>query len=858
MSGADTFRGISFQAAFSVELALEVLEGEAEVLLLEGTEDVIDARLQDASGAAAKDIQAKTKAEPYVWEPGEVMVVIQRWSVANITDTTRFDFVSDGSLGPTVTSTVVPLLRRASQDALTSDDKKFLAKYEVTASPQILGRVSLRSRQPDARTLLERAVLRVIRLRELTDPVDTVEAETIVLRLFQETTLRSGEQQPEQRTLSRVELAEIVGVSLDELDTLEPWSAAERDRYLESVAQAEQDPAWALLDLVPGQRPPALAFVLPRHEEEARVIMSASALLEVADDILVCGPAGAGKTTTLSQLQGAAVEAGLFPISLRIDNYVSGSLRRLLKAELERHAGRRLPPAAVGTVLDEGNTVVLVDGAGELVPERRAAAVEDLVALRKGHGDGARFILAARDPTSLARAGLAPYDLQGLDWQRRRTIAASLLNDYDEAETDALVREIEKDLSGIVDNPLLFVMAVGLRARGVQAQTRSEVFDGFIVGLQQRTEGAHLSDAALATVRVASHELRLAGLYSADRWWWLEQATSTRASLIEEGTFSESTPAADELVDEVLALGLLRSRSEGAIGLLHDLFADYFAAEAVRHGLRELPEGPPDGLEDAIVFLAERDALDPQAQLRVCALPIAAIKAADILPTSHVEAETTEAMLGVLRQALGSEVTERIDGTRLRIFGTDRRWAGLGPEGDLDAAEFARAAAVTTIVGDSATALSVAVDLWLGCVRLGLARQPGKPFRAARDTADLVALIEEVVEARVRTFEALLRAIVPGLADRVRAEVGPMGIAGFLQPPQTSDSLEGDITRSEHLLLYTPSDGVNVQILSEGESPDVEVRSRAIAETWVYGSATEDAVKEIRTALETIMPRFNA
>src|SRR4051794_1088142 len=110
MAGPDTFRGISFQAAFSVELALEVLEGEAEVLLLEGTEDVIDARLKAAGGVAVKDIQAKTKAEPYVWEPAEVMTVIQRWSAADITDTTHFDFVSDGSLGPTVTSTVVPLL----------------------------------------------------------------------------------------------------------------------------------------------------------------------------------------------------------------------------------------------------------------------------------------------------------------------------------------------------------------------------------------------------------------------------------------------------------------------------------------------------------------------------------------------------------------------------------------------------------------------------------------------------------------------------------------------------------------------------------------------------------------------------
>src|SRR5947208_824744 len=102
MAGADTFRGISFQAAFSVELALDVLEGRAETLLLEGTEDVIDARLIDVAEAPLKDVQAKTKAEPYVWEPAEIMLVIRRWAAADIAVGTRFEFVTDGSLGPTV------------------------------------------------------------------------------------------------------------------------------------------------------------------------------------------------------------------------------------------------------------------------------------------------------------------------------------------------------------------------------------------------------------------------------------------------------------------------------------------------------------------------------------------------------------------------------------------------------------------------------------------------------------------------------------------------------------------------------------------------------------------------------------
>jgi hypothetical protein len=763
MAGVDAFRGITFQAAFCVELALDLLEGEAEVLLLEGTEDVIDARLSDPVGEAIKDIQAKTKVEPYSWEPADILAVIRRWAAADITDATRFEFVTDSSFGPTVNDTIKPLLLRAGEDALTVEDEAYLAKHNIAFPAGVLGRISLRSRQPDARTILERAVLRVLRVRELVQPVSTEEAETIVLHLFKETSLRSGEGEPTARTLSRNDAALIVGVSLDDLDSIEAWSQHAREAYLKRVAEIEDDPAWALLDLIRGDRPPALAFVLARRQDDAGFAMPSVSLLEHGEDALLCGPAGAGKTTTLAQLRGAALEAGLLPVAIRIDNYVSGSLPRLLRAELERHVRRRLPPTAVGAVLDAGDAVVLLDGVGELVPERRAAALEDLIALRDSHGNTARFILAARDPTALARGGLTVFDLQGLDEERRRTIAKSLLEESDDEAVEVLVRDIESDLPGVVDNPLLFVMAVGLRTRGVDARTRPDVFDGFVGGLQRRREGVALSDAALAAVRAASYALRSSGLYSADRWWWLEQVARVRTSLLDGGMLSKETPAADALVDELLAVGLLRARSEGAVGLLHDLFSDYFASEAVRHGLCEIPADMAEGLTEAVVFLAERDALDVRTQVRACRHPIAAARVADALPAAELNRDSVGAMFDVLQVSLGSTITESLAGTELRIYGEERRWAGLGPAGAADAQSFAERAEIAIVVSGEASSLSVAVDLWLACIRLALReRVPGKPFRRAKDTADLVVLIGEVVEARVEQVDALLKSILPG------------------------------------------------------------------------------------------------
>src|SRR4051794_1768543 len=131
MAGADTFRGCSFQAAYSVGLALDVLDGMAGLLVLEGDEDIVDAALKTAAGETLTATQAKTKVEPYVWAPKEIASVIGSWIESGPSTRARFEFVTDGSLGPAATNKLVPALRHISEDSLTADDAEYVKSLDL-------------------------------------------------------------------------------------------------------------------------------------------------------------------------------------------------------------------------------------------------------------------------------------------------------------------------------------------------------------------------------------------------------------------------------------------------------------------------------------------------------------------------------------------------------------------------------------------------------------------------------------------------------------------------------------------------------------------------------------------------------
>lgn len=853
MAGSDTFRGCSFQAAFCVSLSLEVLQGAAEVLIVEGDEDIVDASLEDAGGAAQRIVQAKTKAEPYSWSPQEIANSVASW-----TDTgdegAEFQFVTDGSLGPAVQKKLLPAFRRLAEGTASEDDRSYLSSLGLDPDKPALRRVALHSRVPSARTLLEQATLRVVELRQRSSSVSVEEARDIVLRLFSEVVLTSGEGAPDRRRLERSQMAEIVGVSLGAIDDAELWSEEAEAEYRDALSAQAPDPAWTLLDLLPAEHPVVLTFVLERSMEgEANVPLTAANLLERSDDLFLQGAAGAGKTTTLAQIQAEGLEKGSLVIPVRVGSYVAGGLDELLRRTLEGWSARPLAPGVVAQLLDRG-ALVLLDGVGELVEEQRRAVIDDLQRLREQHPD-ARFIVAGRNAAPFARASLSRFEVQSLDAERRREIADALGQDG-----ARIVPEIEARIGEAAGNPLLFAMAVGLYARGARPSSRAEIFEGFMTGLQERPEGSALSDAGRGVVEAACLGLRSEGRFSAERWWWLETVASARQSLIEDGTIAAGTPSAQELLDELLGLGLCQTVSTtGEIGMLHDLFSDWLASEAVRHGLAELPAMLGESFEEATVFLAEVGELNEERLRVVIGNPAAAVRAADAQPGSAVDIEFANELWMRLCEHLGDDLRTPLERLRVRVLNVDPRLVLLADE-EADDNTAVACAPVVCIATPPTSSLSVAVDLWLGVLRLAfLGEPPEVPPRQPENTGDLAALIEEVVSARAGEVDRLVDEVAPILGDRVRREIGPAGIRGWLLPPEPHPVRPGAAeTIDEHMLESFPTaDGVHVECVSgPDEIPEAEFMTRSIAESMVRTAANRQAAAAVSDALETIMPRF--
>jgi hypothetical protein len=142
MSGPGATRGFTFQFAWAVASSLAALEGEGETLVVEGAEDVVDVQILGRDDRRLRVSQAKTRQEPHTWNPAALVDVIAAWMHLAEDDEARFEFVTDGSLGPSVVANLVPALRRASEGQLTEDDRAWLRERDLDTDASILGRVT--------------------------------------------------------------------------------------------------------------------------------------------------------------------------------------------------------------------------------------------------------------------------------------------------------------------------------------------------------------------------------------------------------------------------------------------------------------------------------------------------------------------------------------------------------------------------------------------------------------------------------------------------------------------------------------------------------------------------------------------
>ncbi len=852
MAGSDTWRGIDFQAAYTVALALEVLSGEAgEILAVDPGPDIVDYSTRDQDRTLTLLGQAKTRGERYTWPPGELVSIIKRLAAVPGSDSASIEFITDGALSPETLARLLPAIERVARSEADEQDWEYLSGHDISPAQQdLLARVNVVSGYDSAGAQLDRAVRRVRAMRDLNASVTDEEAERLVLLLLRAVTERgTGTDGP--RELTRREVGDLLGVPPETVDAALPWSPELAERQRELIMAVPIAPGIIELSVQEPEPPPAYERLLSNAMQDIQ-LPDAHARREVrptldllATDAAILGPTGAGKSTAFEGLRRRAAEEGLTPVLLDPVSYRSGGLPALVRQQLSMELGVQLGPGAGVAILQRPDTVLLIDGAGEQSsPEMAAALARDVAELRS-RLHAPTVLLAARSLTTLRPFHLPAWEMKNLDRSSRREIASALIGD--EQQAGELCALLESRVAGPVENPLLFRMALGLAVAERPPQSVGEIFAGFLDGLRVNAAPGLDWSLAIPCVGAVCAEMVAAESFARSRWDWLISLEQIVESLRKRGVSGSITAA--EIVDAMYSAGVLvPSESGGELSLLHDSFRDWFAAQAVRAATATLPERLATPWKGVAGYLAEAGA-DDEILLAFCGDPEVAAHAASMeirRPIADID-ELASAAFARLSDHLGPEVSASVAG--MRIHSTEeggKLKLLLIPD---DGAENLAAAVMGADLASGSGPLACASALWLEHIRSSLRARPTLPEQIPTERGELAVAIEARFHAQREELSRITGRVLPGLGERVLANTGWNGLEGCVGA--VSEDRKGRV----HPFNYSYGSSAIRVSADDDERPDFT--SRTTAEHWLQGNVREAALTALRGSLADLLTGFS-
>jgi hypothetical protein len=849
VAGADTWRGVDFQAALATARALDVLEGQ----LGDSLDVDCGAEIADYSSQRADRLllvgQAKTRAQPNTWAPADLTEVIRRLIAVPATENASLEFVTDGSLSRESASTLLPTLDRVRDDEATDQDWTYLAGHHLTAADaDALKRFSLITRHDSTNAVLNLAVRRVRTLADLQAAVTDEEAELRVLRLLRRIGEHGSSSEEKASRLTRADVGEIVGVQPDVIDRARPWSEELSQAYRQTItdepglsAVVELD---AELQALPTVESVEFGAAADGEDQRAR-----QAVLDLLDrDCLITGPAGAGKTRSLQMLQLRAAEEGLIPVLLSPRTYEKGALAAAVRDAVTRRLGFVVAPATGAILLARQETVLLIDGVSELAePEMRRLLARDIDDVR-GRLVAATVIVSGRSVGGLRPLDLPAYRLVELNRESRREMATELLGQ----EAGPIVAAIEAALGEAVGNPLLFAMALKLGANGTNAETVGALYEAFVDHLAERSQLGQEIETPLGVVGGVCADLVEQGRFSLDRWTWLQAMESKIDALRGRGLVGGDLAAVD-MLNILERIGLLvADADQSGFSLLHDSFRDWLAARALAIGLAAQPSAFGAQWAAVAAQLAETGQFD-RAFLKACTADLAVASAAAMRELSpdfdNIDELTTDLLHSLLVEHLGDRHAAAWSGTRIVTRDTDQgKAAYLLPAEARD--EDLAAAIAGAQFGHDVGPLRIAVSLVHDRIRRALRTPSGWPAPVPHDAQGLARAVEQHFVARRQALTRQAEEIVPTLAERVDEHLGWRGLSGCIAATSDEDHMD------HHLLRYTfDVAGVTVKVGTDGLA---EATRTMGAEDFVRESPEQAAADALSGAVAVLLVGFAA
>lgn len=737
MAGTDTIRGIAYQQAHAIHLAIEIVEQYPEhQLRVEGMDDVVDVEVLDADGHLVGAHQMKSHSGA-PWTPKPIADVMRRWVGLNEPGAT-FTFITNGELGPGA-QTLSDIL--ASSEA----DRTSRLAAELDISESLAERLTFARVRVDLSSvgaLLEAAERRIAaRL----DPLLRDREETAVQRvdaLVRVLMERAAHNDPTERLFTAAELQALVGGDRDERAECQ-WAGALGDLYMATVAST----------------PPALVpLTLSRHGREPSIDANALLLAKTAS---LSGPTGTGKSSAIQMLQSSAAATGRAVVICRAETYVPGHLAALVADALGFSVGLAIPTYAGRKVLADPDAVVVIDGVSEIPDATLDHLAEDLKPLLNRPGF-ASVVLVGRDSAVLRRV-LEPapvheaFSVTPLTHSDQERLIKSIVGPAASGLTQIRARA-EHVLGDGARNPMLLTIFLQAGAGGAVELSRSAVYEKFLSHLSERAPSVD-ARTYLPVLGVVFAQLLTAQRRYSDRYEWVAR-TDEAAGSLPSATDGASARAA------AIRIGLITEVSMGVVAPFHDSLADYLAGTAVAAGLAPLPSVLRATQSEWVVFASELSV--DVSDLVSRDLPFLSVRVARTdyhFPGSGSYAREVAALLDTLLGTIGCTVhaKESLDG-RWVLRATDSSGITIG----------------ATVVEHERGPLYAAVRLWRLALRARFDAVPPTLSPRPRSVEEAETQVKEFVRQSQRDLGALLDTFPDIQRSHLLDRLRPLGLSYFI------------------------------------------------------------------------------
>lgn len=856
MAGTDAAAGFAYQHAQAVLTALRLAADDSlGRIRVEGYADAIDVEVWGKAGELVDAFQYKCRNQSYTWGQQELVDHLAAWSdVGAHHFDARYRFVTDGRLGPTGRHVRDALARATGGD--TTDIAAMLQNASTSVDLDAVGRASIVIDDASYNSLFERARLRARSL--LINVSSDAEAEersrSVTLELLHMVTERSGRCDDAQRFIYPSEVLELLARPQDHLPTVQ-WGPNLKDAFLASVLSAARDDA---LDraCIPG------GAGTPTPDGNERFLDN------WADNRTVCllgGGAGTGKSTALARMQYRLAKRGVVALVADAETYVPGRLGTLLATALNRHADLGAHPAVGTAASKDPQIVVAIDSVSE-IPARARDTMRNEMRQLLAADQHASMILAGRDAAAsraMTRrvADTTTLRVKPLDDDQRISLIAKGIDQFGAVglltvdpgarrdQARYLLRLIEAAMGqDVVANPLMLLLGVRALLVAGAIINPAETFRTVVRSIAAEN-GYTTTSVYEAGLGLAFSQLLNGGTRYTDGFGWttlLERAATTLNASGHDLTAGQLREFASET-------GLVHVAEHDIVRPLHDSFADYFAATAVRTGVAVLPPQLQSNDSARVRFLAGLAGVGDQlADAVAYDLPLtgAAIAPDDVRPPS--EAWFTHACHYVDALLPTSMPRPRIalwpDGAGRRILIVDGAAEGwLEHSDDPVASAFGWLVPIPSESGP----LQIAIQVWQRHIRDVFDRAPRNRHPVPRDRYESVRMLADYADE------------LQAVTCRLVGEIGLAGAEAEVLKALTRRRIQfrvhhGDVDaeRRRGVDYREAFDaGEASAVVEDPDAGDSKWTGRAAVDTFLTTTPAEWAIRTVRDTINDAVGR---